>query len=129
MRSGKFYDIFMYGTVIVITAFVITFCDYVYPAFYTYDMCSKQYMQSQSNGQLTIYDRKNSQELINACYNAKNILLNPFQQILVTSGFAYLTLRYMLFGSKKEFVSRNPVIHYRWHKDTSSKSPLKDSEI
>src|SRR6185437_8764914 len=78
----------------------------------------KSYMDSQ--GHPNIYDRTNSQELINACYSAKTILLNPIIQSLTVFGFSYLTIRFMVLGSKSEFVKNNPDPKWRWEEDNAN---------
>ena len=99
-------------TLMTMGMLAVPIVDYVTPGFYNYDMCGKNYMDSQ--GHPNIYDRTNSQELINACYNAKAILLNPILQSLIVAGFGYIIIRYMLLGSKSEFVKKNPDPKWRW---------------
>lgn len=111
-----YYGIFFTLTGMAMLAVPIV--DYVTPGFYNYDMCGKSYMDSQ--GHPNVYDRTNSQELINACYSAKIILLNPIIQSLTVLGFAYLTIRYMILGSKAEFVKTNPDPKWRWEEDANN---------
>lgn len=113
-----YYGIFFTLTGLAMMAVPIV--DYVRPGFYNYDMCSKSYMDSQ--GHPNAYDRTNSQELINACYTAKNIFLNPIIQSFTDLGFSYLTIRFMLLGSKAEFVKSNPDPKWRWEEDSNNYS-------
>lgn len=112
--SKVYYGIFF--TLLGMGMMAVPITDYVTPGFYNYDMCSKNYMDKQ--GHPNIYDRTNSQELINACYSAKTLMLNPILESLIVLGVGYSTIRYMILGSKTEFLKNNPNPKWRWEDDS-----------
>ena len=123
MNPNKLYTFYVFIFPIILTAIVVPFCDYIYPAFYTYDMCSKEYSKLQSNGQPTFYDQPNSKEMVNDCYQAKNTMLNPFIESITLLAIIYPTIRYLVLGSKSDFIKNNPDPKWRWEQ-TERRSPI-----
>lgn len=106
MKTIKFYYAMVYGLTGIGTILAVICVDYVNPAFYTYDMCSKSYMDSR--GHPNMYDQPNAQELISTCNQVKTIFLNPLVQFGTCYPIMILTMVYMVLGPKKEFLSNNP---------------------
>jgi hypothetical protein len=123
MKTVKFYYGMMYGFTFGVAILSILSVDYVMPGFYNYDMCSKTYMDSQ--GHPNVYDQPNSQNLISACYEAKNIILNPLLQFVTVYAFAIGIVRLGFLGPKSEFISLNSEnVYSRFHKEGKSRSPI-----
>lgn len=123
MKSIKYYYFMMFVLTGISLILAMLFVDYVNPAFYNYDMCGKKYMDEQ--GHPNIYDQSNSHELINACYDFKNIFLNPIIQFVTLYPLTILVMRFLVLGSRPEFISLNGQdIHSRFYKDRNSRSPI-----
>lgn len=119
MKSLTFYYAMVYGLTGIATILGMICVDYVNPAFYTYDMCSKSYMDSQ--GHPNVYDRPNAQELLSTCKTFTEIFLNPLVQFGICYPLMVLMMVYACIGTKKEFLKNNPAeLHSIFYKENKS---------
>jgi hypothetical protein len=120
MKSIKFYYFLVFAFTAITSIIAILFVDYGYPGFLTYDMCSKTYMDSL--GHPNMYDQPNSQKLIKACKDATTVFLNPIIQFVTMYPITILTMRFMILGSRDEFLELNPgEVHSRFYKGDDSR--------
>lgn len=113
MNPSKLYNFLCYACPPILSLISYSMLFAFVPIFGQVDMCSQEYMKSISDGKPTIYDSKNSSELIQACYTTKNIMTNPILVYGILLTISYVCIRW-LFGSKKEFIQNNPEPKWSW---------------